>query len=154
MTPGVIILILAGAGAGLGLFVILREFTPGVPALGPALRQLHAPTSAGSRPAAAAGPLGWLGSRLRIPHRELALIGHSPERFVAEKVGFAMVGLLFPPVFSLILVLSGLRLGIVIPPRSGSPSRCCSSSSSTCQSASAPPRPARSSAVTSRCTST
>jgi hypothetical protein len=115
MTPAVVVLILAGAGVGLGLFLIVREFTPGVPALRPALRQLHSPTSAATSPQTTEGPLGWLGSRLRVPHRELALIGHSTERYVTEKVGFAVVGLLFPPVFSLILALSGVHLGIVIP---------------------------------------
>ncbi len=117
MKPTVILVILTGAGAGLGLFLILREFAPGVPALGPALRQLQAPVGApAGRPVApTTGPLGWLGSRLRVPQRELSLIGHSPERYVTEKVGFALVGLLFPPVFSLILALTGIRLGIVIP---------------------------------------
>jgi tight adherence protein C len=119
MTPTLVTLLLAGAGVGLGLFLIVREFAPGVPALGPALRQLHAPTNAGSRPPPATGPLGWLRSRLRVPHRELALIGHSPERYVAEKVGFALLGLLFPPVFSLLLTLSGVRLGIIIPAAAG-----------------------------------
>jgi tight adherence protein C len=116
--PTVILVILTGAGAGLGLFLILREFAPGVPALGPALRQLHAPVgeTTGQPPIApTSGPLGWLGSRLRVPHRELSLIGHSPERYLTEKVGFALLGLLFPPVFSLILAVTGIRLGIVIP---------------------------------------
>ncbi len=113
MTPTVIMVILAGAGAGLGLFLIVREFAPGVPALGPALRQLQAPTAAATTPAT--GPLGWLGARLRVPHRELALIGRSPERYLTEKVGFTLVGLLFPPMFSLILAVTGIRLGIVIP---------------------------------------
>ena len=119
MTAGSIVVILAGAGAGLGLFLILREFIPGVPALGPALRQLHAPTSPASQPPTATGPLGWLGSRLRVPHRELALIGQSPQRYITEKVGFALIGLLFPPVFSLILAVTGIRLGIVIPAAAG-----------------------------------
>ncbi|GLI00889.1 hypothetical protein [Phytohabitans aurantiacus] len=56
MSTEVVIVILAGAGVGLGLFLIVREFAPGVPALGPALRQLQVPTSVG-RPAAPAGPL-------------------------------------------------------------------------------------------------
>jgi len=118
--PAVIIVILAGAGVGLGLFLILREFAPGVPALGPALRQLQAPTGPAngygqSAAVPARGPLGWLGGRLRMPQRELALIGHSPERYVTEKVGFALVGLVFPPVLSLILAVSGLHLGVVVP---------------------------------------
>ena len=115
MNVAIIIIVLAGAGAGFGLFLILREFAPGVPALGPALRQLHAPTpGAGARPSAP-GPLDVVGSRLRIPHRELALIGYSTERYVTEKISFPVLGLLFPPVFSLVLTLSGIRLGIVIP---------------------------------------
>jgi tight adherence protein C len=115
MNLAVIIIVLAGAGAGFGLFLILREFAPGVPALGPALRQLHAPTPDGGTRANAAGPLDVMGSRLRIPHRELALIGYSTERYVTEKVGFPVLGLLFPPVFSLLLTVSGIRLGVIIP---------------------------------------
>jgi hypothetical protein len=119
MNLSVIITVLAGGGVGLGLFLIVREFAPGVPALGPALRHLHAPTPDGSARARASGALGTVGSYLRMPHRELALIGYSPERYVIEKVGFPVVGLVFPPVFSLLLALSGIRLGIVIPAAAG-----------------------------------
>lgn len=117
MSPTNVIVILAGAGLGLGLFLILRELAPGVPALGPALRQLQAPTAV--RPGTVRGPLGPLGRRLRIPHQELALTGRTPERYVAEKVGFALVGLLFPPAFSLILAMLGIHLGVVIPAGAG-----------------------------------
>jgi tight adherence protein C len=120
MNPKTVIVILTGATAGLGLFLIVREFMPGVPALGPALRQLQAHGGTRSdRPAASAGLLGLVGSRLRIPERELNLIGHSPERYLTEKVGFALVGLLFPPAFSFMLAVVGLRLGIVIPAAAG-----------------------------------
>ncbi len=122
MRSAVVILILAGAGAGLGLFIILREFSPGVPALGPALRQLNAPTGTGGQQLPATGPhrwLGWLAGRLRVPQRELALIGRSAERYVTEKVVFTLLGLLFPPMFSLILVMSGVRLGVIIPAGAG-----------------------------------
>ena len=120
MNVSVILVLAAGAGVGLGLFLILREFTPGVPALGPALRQLQAPTSAApGGPYVAGARLGALAGRLRIPQRELALIGYSLERYLTEKVGFAVLGLLFPPVFSLILALSGIRLGILIPAAAG-----------------------------------
>jgi tight adherence protein C len=114
--PIVLAALLSGTGVGYGLFLILREFVPSVPALGPALRQLQAPTS---RPEPDSRWLGWLGRRVRIPHRELALIGHSPDRYLTEKIGFALVGLVFPSVFSLILAISGLRLGIVIPAIAG-----------------------------------
>jgi tight adherence protein C len=115
MNLAVVIIVLAGAGAGFGLFLILREFAPRVPALGPALRQLHAPTPGAGARVGASGPLDVVASRLRIPHRELALIGYSTERYVTEKVAFPVLGLLFPPVFSLVLTLSGIRLGIIIP---------------------------------------
>jgi Flp pilus assembly protein TadB len=119
MNLAVIIIVLAGAGAGLGLFLILREFAPGVPALGPALRQLHAPTPDRNDRTHASGPLAVVGNHLRIPQRELALIGYSTERYVSEKVGFPVLGLLFPPVFALVLALSGIRLGIIIPAAAG-----------------------------------
>ena len=120
MTLSHIIVLLAGGGVGLGLLLILREFSPGVPALGPALRQLRAPTSGTPvTPDSARQRFGPLGRWLRVPERELALIGYSPERYLSEKVGFAVLGLLFPPVFSVILAVSGLRLGILIPAGAG-----------------------------------
>jgi hypothetical protein len=114
----VIIAVVAGGTCGLGLFLVLREFAPGVPALGPALRQLQAPNTIG-RPVPPSGPFAVLASRIRVPHRELALTGYSTERFLTEKVAFALVGLVFPPVFSLILAMAGLGLGIVIPAAGG-----------------------------------
>src|SRR5213076_3133335 len=68
MNPTTIIVILLGATVGLGVFLILQEFFTGVPALGPALRQLQA---SGEQPAGPSSPgsalLARLGSRLRIP---------------------------------------------------------------------------------------
>ena len=119
MNVATIIVILAGAAVGLGLFLIVRELAPGVPALGPALRQLHTPAVTAGRPTSPAGPLAVIGGRLRVPHRELALIGRSPERYVTEKITFTLLGLLFPPAFSLILALSGLWFGFAIPAVAG-----------------------------------
>ncbi|WP_432976847.1 type II secretion system F family protein [Dactylosporangium sp. CA-233914] len=107
---------MTGAVIGLGILVIVRAVRPAAPALGPALRQLRAPTADDRRPMVhVRGPLGVLASRLRIPAAELALIGYSPERYLTEKLVFPLIGLLFPPVFSLILALSGVHLGLVIP---------------------------------------
>jgi tight adherence protein C len=117
MNTASILAILAGAGIGLGLFLVVREFVPGVPALGPALRQLQAPGAVDRPPSA--GPLAAIGTWLRVPHRELALVGHSPERYVIEKIGFTLLGLLFPTVFSLILALSGVWLGPATPAIAG-----------------------------------
>jgi hypothetical protein len=115
MNPTVIIVLAAGATVGAGVYLIVRELTPGVPALGPALRGLHAPTA---QPAQTAqpihGPLAAVAGRLRIPQRELALIGYTTERYVTEKVLFTMVGLLFPPLFGLLLTLTPIHVGILI----------------------------------------
>jgi tight adherence protein C len=119
MSPLVVMALLAGAGAGVGVLLIVREFAPGIPALGPALRQLQGKPAAPKPGIGLAGPLAVLGARLRIPHQNLALIGHSSERYLTEKVGFALVGLVFPPTFSLMLALFGLHLGIVIPAAAG-----------------------------------
>jgi tight adherence protein C len=124
MRPAVLMVIAAGSGTGLGVFLIVREFVPRVPALGPALRQLSAPTDTAAINPGPAGTaaevLVRLSSRLRIrPHRDLALIGQSPQRYVVEKIAYALLGLLFPPVFSFVLALSGLRLGVVVPAVAG-----------------------------------
>ncbi|WP_344514059.1 type II secretion system F family protein [Dactylosporangium maewongense] len=108
--------LLAGALVGLGILVIVRATRPAAPALGPALRQLRAPSADDRGPTIhAPGPLGVLVNRLRIPTAELALIGYSPERYLTEKLVYPFIGLLFPPMLSLILALSGVHLGFVIP---------------------------------------
>lgn len=116
MNARIFVVLLAGALVGLGILVIVRAIRPATPALGPALRQLRAP-AAGSRRTVVhvRGPLAVLSNRLRIPTAELALVGYTPERYLTEKLVFPLVGLLFPPVFSLILALSGVHLGLVIP---------------------------------------
>ena len=114
-----VVVLLIGASAGLGVFLVVQEFVPGVPALGPALRQLQAHPAVSGTSMDRGGPVGWLGRRLRVPEVELNLIGHTPERYITEKVGFALVGLVFPPVFCFGLAVVGLRLGILIPAGAG-----------------------------------
>jgi tight adherence protein C len=111
----VILVLLAGAAAGLGVYLVVRELAPGVPALAPALRQLRIPTPVDPAADPQSGPMAAVAARLRIPHRELALIGYSPERYITQKIGFPVVGLLFPPVFALLLAVSGIHVGVVIP---------------------------------------
>ena len=118
MSPGIIMVILTGGGLGLGLALILRGWAPGAPALGPALRQLQATTSAPG-PATTPRSLGPLGRWLRVPHQELALIGRTPERHRTEQIAAALAGVAFPPVFSLLLATAGLRMGLVVPAVAG-----------------------------------
>jgi Flp pilus assembly protein TadB len=68
------------------------------------------------RPAAEAltrGGAGWL-----VPasvRRDLAILGRSPERQLAEKVTLALVGLLFAPTVAALLLLGGARIPLVLP---------------------------------------
>jgi tight adherence protein C len=115
MSLSAILALGAGGLVGVGLYLVVRQLMPGMPALGPALRGLNAPTvrPAGLDPAE--GPLGALATRLRPPYRELALIGYSVERYVTEKILFSLVGLLMPVLLGLILIFTPVHIGIVIP---------------------------------------
>lgn len=111
-----------GGITGLGLYLVLRGALPAGPALGPALQRLHT-TPAAAMPAAGGSdvsPIGrWVaarvGGRFRPPARELRLTGQSADRYVVEKLGFPLVGLLFPPVMTFLLAVMGIRLPFVVP---------------------------------------
>jgi tight adherence protein C len=119
MNPVTVLAVLCGGLAGLGVLLVVRGLLPAAPALGPALDRLHNPAAL-APPTAESGPLGrWLlahlGDRLRPPHTELRLIGQSTEKYVLEKVGYALVGLAFPPLVTLMLAMFGLRLPFAVP---------------------------------------
>jgi hypothetical protein len=116
MTP--VAAIMAGAAIGAGAALLVREVLRPAPALGPALRRLNEPA-----PVRAEGPVSrdgqwgqWLLDRLadvpgvRIPHKDLALTGSTPARFVLTKVALAGAGLLLPPPSTIPLLLLGLPL--------------------------------------------
>lgn len=124
--------LVCGAGVGAGLFFIVRGLYPPRPSLAQALAQLRRvpePTSVLSadgdagfsarlgRPAADAltrrGGGAWL-----IPtsvRRDLAILGRSPERHLAEKITVALVGLLFAPAVAALLLLGGAHVPLVVP---------------------------------------
>ena len=123
--------LLCGAGVGAGLFLIVRGLYPPRPSLAQALAQLRrlpepasvirADADAGfsarlGRPAAEAlarGGAGWL-----IPtsvRRDLAVLGRSPERQLAEKITLALFGLLFAPAVATLLLLGGAHIPLVVP---------------------------------------
>ncbi|TDB70615.1 type II secretion system F family protein [Micromonospora sp. KC723] len=108
------IAVLGGAGIGLGVFLLVREALPAYPALGPALRRLHQPpgTAASSR------RLDWLGGFARWlspPHRQLALIGRTPEQYALSVLLSALIGLATPTVLGALLFLGGMRLPVAVP---------------------------------------
>jgi Flp pilus assembly protein TadB len=104
MIPGVL---LSGALIGAGVFVWVRELFPAPPALGPALERY---TSRGRRPPAGAvtddltARIGrWLAARIagsaldvRIPRRDLALLGRTTETYLVQKLAMALFGLAMP----------------------------------------------------------
>jgi tight adherence protein C len=113
----VVAALLAGAAAGFGVWLIIRELVPAAPALGPALRRLHAPTptTTVAGPGQVSGLAGVLARWVRIPYQDLALTGSTPQRYATELAAFAGLGLVFPPVFSLLLALSGIHLPVAVP---------------------------------------
>jgi hypothetical protein len=130
MTLTVQIAVLVGALAGLGLFLIIRGFVPSRPALGAALDQLSGEAT-GDRSGAVSvfGPgasrLGVPGGAdladsplvkfLKPPLPELRLIGQAVDRYVLEKIGFTLFGLIFPAILSALLSLLGYHITWVVP---------------------------------------
>jgi tight adherence protein C len=127
----VILALVCGAGVGAGLWLIVRGLCPPRPSLAQALAQLRRlPEPA---PVLAAEPDGGLAARLGRPladrlartntgwllpasvRRDLAVLGRSPERHLAEKVTLALVGLLFAPAIAVLLALGGAHLPLVVP---------------------------------------
>ncbi|HEY3811319.1 MAG TPA: hypothetical protein VGL49_07780, partial [Acidimicrobiales bacterium] len=120
-----------GAGVGAGLWLIVRGLYPPRPSLAHALAQLRrlpepapvlTPEVEGGfaarlgRPAADAltrAGAGWL-----LPasvRRDLAMLGRSPQRHLAEQVTLALVGLLFVPAVAVLLALGGAHLPLLVP---------------------------------------
>ncbi|MGN9811803.1 type II secretion system F family protein [Micromonospora sp. BQ11] len=109
--------VVGGAAVGLGVFLVVRELVPATPALGPALRRLHQPPGT-SGEAPAGRQLEWLTglSRwLRPPHRQLALIDQTPERYALSLLLSALIGLAAPTLLGVTLLAVGVRLPVVVP---------------------------------------
>ncbi len=123
--------LVCGAGVGAGLWLVVRGLFPPRPSLAQALAQLRsipspapvlAPETGGGVAARLGRPLaevlgrtnaGWLlAGRVR---QDLAVLGRSPERHLAEKVTLALVGLLFAPTIVVLLTLGGVRLPLLVP---------------------------------------
>jgi Flp pilus assembly protein TadB len=123
--------LVCGAGFGAGVWLIVRGLFPPRPSLAQALAQLRRlpePTpvlttdgeggiaARVGRPAADA--LTRAGASWLLPaavRRDLAVLGRSPERHLAEQVTLALVGLLFAPAITVLLLLGGAHLPLVVP---------------------------------------
>jgi hypothetical protein len=126
MTTGLQLALLAGAMVGLGLVLLTARLLPAEPDLVEALRRLT-PTRAprietSQSPAAGKERIGvWAiralpsGVWVRTPTRELALLRVPLARFYGDKIVFAFLGLLIPPLLAAFLQFLDLGLPLTIP---------------------------------------
>ena len=126
-----ILALFCGAGVGGGLLLVVRGLYPPRPSLAQALAQLRrlpepAPVLAPEADSGFAARLGRPAARVLtragagwlIPPRCAATSpcsDRSPERHLAEKVTLALVGLLFAPAITALLLLGGAHLPLAVP---------------------------------------
>jgi len=119
----------AGALVSLGLVLAVWRLVPAAPdladvveRLSPTHRRRHATAGAAVPVTGGKERLGlWALRHLpagvwgRIPTRELALLRISLPRYYGEKIVFALLGLIFPSLLTLVVGVSGFQLPIVVP---------------------------------------
>ncbi|MER6399657.1 MULTISPECIES: hypothetical protein [unclassified Kitasatospora] len=114
--------VLAGAVAAGGVALLISELRPAPPDLSQALDRLHR-TPADRAPDPDERPRWFdrIGERsiglrgVRVPQRELSLIGRAPARFMAHKLLFAVIGLVLPAYLSAMAVLLDMGLPFALP---------------------------------------
>ena len=111
--------VLGGAAVGGGAFLLVREALPAVPALGPALRRLHEPAVTSTSAPATTSLLSGVARRVRVPQRDLALLGRTREQYLLSLLLSALIGLATPPVAGFIFAAAGIHLPVVIPLAAG-----------------------------------
>ncbi|WP_193599408.1 type II secretion system F family protein [Microbacterium sp. YJN-G] len=126
MTTGLQLALLAGAMVGLGLVLLTARVMPAEPDLADALRRLT-PTRAPREDTSGSAAAGkerigvWAiralppGVWVRTPTRELALLRVPLARFYGDKIVFAFLGLLIPPLLAAFLEFLDLGLPVTIP---------------------------------------
>lgn len=116
-------MVLAGALVGLGITVMVAGMRMPAPDLAAGVARLNeAPALAADHPDGAlrrrlTDLSGRLAAVLRLDRfgSDLALTGRTPARMAADKLGYAVVGLLFPVLMSSILAVAGLGVAFVVP---------------------------------------
>ena len=123
--------LLAGALVGAGVAVILLRVAPAHPDLVDALERLSPNYDRRGLDSAGSGEVSGVGSRERLgtwalktlpaavwartPTKELAILRISTVRFYGEKVLYAVVGVLIPPLFAWFLVVLGWTIPLSLP---------------------------------------
>ena len=129
MITGLQMALVGGGLVGLGLSLLIWRLVPAQPDLGDALELLSPEHVRRTRATEVASPAADSRERLgqwalktfpagawsRVPRKELALLRISPTRFYGEKVLFALVGLITPPLLTMFFTVIGLNLPFVIP---------------------------------------
>ncbi|MGW2250358.1 hypothetical protein ACWCXH_09175 [Kitasatospora sp. NPDC001660] len=114
--------VLAGAVAAGGVALLIAELRPAPPDLRQALDRLHrAPADRPEDPDERPRWYDRIGERsvalrgVRVPHRELALIGRTPARFMVHKLLFAVIGLMLPAYLAAVLAVVDVQLPFAMP---------------------------------------
>ena len=119
--------LLLGTSLGAGAWLIISGAWPAPPPLARMLAALSPPTVAppivtgdaggwaarAGRPAA--GPLAALGLPTAGVRRDLAVLGRSLDRHLAEKAAAAVTGLLIVPLLAAVFLLAGIGVPVVVP---------------------------------------
>lgn len=127
MTTGLQFALVGGALLGLGIVLLVARLIPAEPDLAEALTRLTPTRGRATSRQSAVAPRGkervgvWAIKSLpptvwvRTPTRELALLRISLARFYGDKLVFALLGLLIPPLLAFSFGVVGLDFPIVIP---------------------------------------
>lgn len=131
--PGLTATVLVGGTGGLGLALLVRELLPAQPQLAAALDRLAAPSlntvPTAVEPVGDAATTRALETRVgllaqrhlsglplqAVPARELALLQIPIARHIGQKVLLALLGLLFPLLFTALLLAAGVGLPLPFP---------------------------------------
>ncbi|MCX5215697.1 type II secretion system F family protein [Kitasatospora sp. NBC_00240] len=123
--------IIGGASLGVGVAVAITGFSRSRADLGDLLHRNDASRLENLEPRAARAAdslLDTFGARLlaqvgegfvRLPRQELDLLGRSPAQHVGQKIGYAIIGLMFPPLAIAVLSLVGVSLPFTVPALAG-----------------------------------
>ena len=114
--------IAAGAAVGGGIALIVRALVADTPDLTAALARLD---GSPATQANAAGGETWLDDHLGAPlvarlpldryRRDLDVVGETGQALAIRKAGYALIGLLFPPVLAATMLLLGVTPPLAIP---------------------------------------
>jgi len=122
------LILMLGAGCGAGIWLLAAGLRPARPPLARMLAALYAepappdpviPADAGGWAARLGRPAAGLLASLGLPttgvRADLAVLGRTPERHLAEKAAAAAAGLLIAPLVSAVFLLAGLRVPVLVP---------------------------------------